>query len=181
MDNINWEFIAQLEGGNRLQGYVPDRRNSNSGITIAAGFDLGCRCRNDLNGLPPHLINQLAHYTGKQGAQAAYYLRQYPLHITVADAECINKLAKQTAVRYLRHRYNEDSPHKFEELPEPLATIIASVAFQYGHLGKKAPKFWGHAIKKDITALINELENFGDNYPTRRQKEAAHLIQLEPI
>ena len=34
--NIDWEFIASLEG-NELQGYVP---SNNSGVTIASGVDL---------------------------------------------------------------------------------------------------------------------------------------------
>jgi type VI secretion system secreted protein VgrG len=37
---IDFSFIGQLEG-NKTEGYVPDPENSNSGVTIASGFDIG--------------------------------------------------------------------------------------------------------------------------------------------
>ena len=40
MSNIDWDFILEQEGF-RLKGYVPDAKNSKSGVTIASGFDLG--------------------------------------------------------------------------------------------------------------------------------------------
>ncbi|WP_393941438.1 pesticin C-terminus-like muramidase, partial [Shewanella sp. S23-S33] len=43
MTQVNFGFISGLEGGPILQGYVPDPKNSNSGVTIATGFDLGQR------------------------------------------------------------------------------------------------------------------------------------------
>ena len=39
---IDFTFIEKLEGY-RLEGYVPDAENSQSGVTIASGFDLGQR------------------------------------------------------------------------------------------------------------------------------------------
>ena len=47
--NINWEFIASLEGKGIKKGYVP---NKNSGVTIATGFDLKEKT-------PDFLINEL--------------------------------------------------------------------------------------------------------------------------
>ena len=53
--NIDWNFIQKQEG-NKLQGYVPEDAEGNpigkSGVTIAAGFDLGQRNSSDLKGLP---------------------------------------------------------------------------------------------------------------------------------
>jgi Bacterial toxin homologue of phage lysozyme, C-term len=44
---IDFDLISELEGGQRLEGYVPldkqGRPSLNSGVTIATGFDIGQR------------------------------------------------------------------------------------------------------------------------------------------
>ena len=40
---INWNFIAEMEGRRQLSGYVPAATDSQSGVTIATGVDLGHR------------------------------------------------------------------------------------------------------------------------------------------
>jgi hypothetical protein len=44
---IDYSFIEKLEG-NTCIGYVPDPENSQSGVTIACGFDIGQRSKNEL-------------------------------------------------------------------------------------------------------------------------------------
>ncbi len=51
-------------------------------------------------------------------------------------------------------------------------TVIASVAFQYGDLESRTPNFWKQVISGDWEAAEANLRNFGDNYGTRRVKEA---------
>ncbi len=60
---INFDFIKELEGVKK-KGYVPDVENSNSGVTIASGFDLGARSKSDLIalGLPASLVDKLTPY-----------------------------------------------------------------------------------------------------------------------
>ena len=41
--HIDFAFISSCEGGQRLKAYVPDPEHSESGVTLATGFDLGCR------------------------------------------------------------------------------------------------------------------------------------------
>ena len=55
MSNIDWDFILEQEGF-ETTGHVPDVKKSNSGVTIASGFDLGARKLSDLKGLPKDII-----------------------------------------------------------------------------------------------------------------------------
>lgn len=50
-NRINYEFLSRLEGGSRTSGYVPVPESSQSGVTIATGFDLGQRDEDDLKQL----------------------------------------------------------------------------------------------------------------------------------
>ena len=49
------------------------------------------------------------------------------------------------------------------------------MAFQYGDLKTKTPKFYKLALAGDWQGVYNVLMDFEDNYPTRREKEAAYL------
>lgn len=69
--------------------------------------------------------------------------------------------------------FNRDASFaKFDQLPPQFQTVIASVAFQYGVLPVRTPTFWSYAVTGNWTAMIAELRNFGDAFPTRRTKEA---------
>lgn len=63
---IDFSFISQLEGGQKLDGYVPAATKSKSGVTIATGFDLGARNEGDLRKLlfSPSLIVKIKPYLG---------------------------------------------------------------------------------------------------------------------
>jgi hypothetical protein len=181
MTQVNFGFIAALEGGPVLTGYVPDPDKSNSGVTIATGFDLGQRTDSDLVALLPEhseLVDKLAFYCGHKRRDAVAVLAICPLHITKNEAQIIDKAVKQQLLDQLQQRYNAASLNEFSALPEAMQTVIASVAFQYGDLARCCPRFWRAAICADSMGLINELQNFGDRYPTRRKKEANYLIKF---
>ena len=103
MSRIDFGFISKLEGGQLRTGYVPDADSSQSGVTIATGFDLGARNVNDLQnlGLPQALIEKLSRYLGKQGTQAEFLLLRYPLTISKPEADAIDK-----AVAFVEERLN---------------------------------------------------------------------------
>ena len=63
-DSIDYDFIAEREGGRRSKGYVPAAGVSKSGVTIATGFDLGARNEGDLSrlGLGKELSAKLKPY-----------------------------------------------------------------------------------------------------------------------
>lgn len=181
MTQVNFGFISALEGGPTLTGYVPDPDKSNSGVTIATGFDLGQRTDSDLVAmLPEHseLVDKLAIYCGYKRGNALSVLAARPLHITEAEALIIDNAVKQQLLNQLQQRYNAASLNEFAALPEAMQTVIASVAFQYGDLARRCPNFWRTAITADSVGMISELQNFGDRYPTRRNKEANYLIKF---
>lgn len=173
---IDYDFISELEGGRILRGYVPDVKNSKSGVTIATGFDIGQRNVTDLiNLFPASIVNKLSPYVLFKGVHAQKKLEAIPLIISEKDAKIIDTLVKLDMLDRLENRYNSQSQYTFSELPNNVQTVIASVAFQYGDLSKRTPKFWGYALRCDYSSMYQELCHFGDKYPTRRKKEAAIL------
>jgi len=178
--NVDFEFIKQKEGF-KTSMYVPKNKSGQalgkSGATIASGFDLGQRNENDLTGLPPSLINKLKPYLGKKKKAAVKFVKDNPLSITESEANIINAFAKEQEMNRLKKAWNSSSDVKWEDLSVPQATAVASVHFQYGNLPAKTPKFWRYTTTGDWAAARDELDNFGDDYSTRRKSEADYLEQ----
>lgn len=178
MAEIDFTFISQLEGGQKLVGYVPAASVSKSGVTVATGFDLGARNESDLKslGITDPLLSKLKPYLGKQGKDAKDFLRTSALRITKLEADKIDKAAKSKIVDSLKSKWNAASKTKFNSLFAEAQTVVASVAFQYGtNLKTKTPNFWKQITACDWEKAIANLENFGDSYTTRRKKEAKLL------
>ena len=185
--NIDYSFISALEGGRVLKGYVPNPGGSNSGVTVATGFDLGQRNEVDLQslGFSQPLVTKLKPYLSIKSIQASKFLASNPLTITQLEAETIDKAVKAGQVRQLQSLYsgapNNKAKLAFSSLPGEAQTVIASVAFQYGTgLSIKTPGFWGAATSQDWKRTIEELRDFKDAYPTRRNKEADLLERIVP-
>ena len=181
---IDWDFISKKEGGAQLKGYVPDPEGSKSGVTIATGFDLGARSLKDISGLSPELQAKLAPYLGKQKYEAQAALQANPLTITKEEAKQIDRISKAKAVSKLQNEWNKYAEKtggkRFEELSSSQQTVAASVAFQYGSLSK-TPNFRKAMQSGNWTQAVNELNNFGDSYSTRRKSEAMYLqASLDP-
>ena len=179
-NNIDFSFISSLEGGQKLTGYVPASGVSNSGVTVATGFDLGARNEGDLKklGLSPALITKLKPYLGLKKSDATDALKKTPLVIIKAEADSIDKAVKKDATDLIIQRYNaaiKPTQNKFSDLPKEAQTVIASVAYQYGNLATRAPKFWTAATDQNWDDTVKVLKNFNDQYPTRRNKEASLL------
>lgn len=178
---IDWKFIADLEGGLQLKGYVPAASTSSSGVTIATGVDLGARTLTEISKWPiaDELKVKLAPYAGRKGQDAVDLLRELPLEITQDEAAQIETAACGPIFDQLQKAYDKAAgKDAFYHLPDVVQTVLASLAYQYGpNLARRTPKFWELACQKDWQACVNELENFGDGYPTRRRKEAKLLRQ----
>ncbi|MCL1123527.1 pesticin C-terminus-like muramidase [Shewanella surugensis] len=173
---VDFSFIKLFEGGCQVEGYVPDPLHSKSGVTIASGFDIGqCQVEALSQRLPESLVNKLAPYCGLKQQAAVDKLTALPLAITRVEANLIDICVVREVTDNLIKQYRQDSGQGFETLLPAMQTVIASVAFQYGHLAKRCPKFWLAAIHGDFLAMATELVNFGDRYPTRRRKEAEYL------
>ena len=104
MNNIkvNYSFISELEGGAQLKGYVPDAANSKSGVTIATGFDIGQRSREDLERMffiaRPSLIDKLLPYCEQHGEHAQMMLNLMPLKVSEDEATLIDGQGSPQAV-----------------------------------------------------------------------------------
>lgn len=195
-DNINWSFISTLEGGQQLDGYVPMGGGSGhrSGVTIATGFDIGQYSLSQLRGMfgGGELFDLLSPYAGLRLQQAVQSLNARPLTVTRAQADRIDRVAKAGVVSTLIQRYDQEVARKrcfasgaglvdFVGLPDEAATVIASVAFQYGPgLTQATPGFWDQITSQDWEAARANLLSFGDAYPTRRRREAEYLAPLIP-
>ena len=177
---IEWEFIAALEGGRELRGYVPAVGTSDSGVTIATGVDLGARTAKEIDNWPltdPALKERLKAYADLKGAAAAAKLEEMPLVISEKEAIQIETAAAGPIFDAVRDAYDKAvGENAFQGLPDEAQTVLASLAYQYGpNLAKRTPNFWRLACQGDWQACVDELENFGDRYPPRRRKEAALL------
>jgi len=177
---VDYSFISELEGGQQLSAYVPGSSVSQSGVTIATGFDLGARNEHDLRnlGLLPDLIIRLKPYLGLKKADAVEKLDQQPLSISQQEADLIDTAAKTDATDLIVNQYDSTiaaTALPFTELSPEVQTVIASVSYQYGNLSVRTPMFWAAVIAQDWHKAIDILKDFHDNYPTRRNKEAAYL------
>jgi hypothetical protein len=180
---VDWGFIAAREGA-KLNGYVPLDGNgnpaANSGVTIAVGFDLGGRSVSNLQslGLDQSLIAILTPYLGLRGSAAQNFLTANPLTITSAQRDEIDAQAFSSYYSSVAANYNAASDGvQFQSLAQGAQTAIVSVAYQYGiNLAKATPNFWRQVVGCEWQAAYNNLMNFGDAYPSRRQLEAAELL-----
>lgn len=171
MNNIDWKFIEEREG-NKLTGYVPNAKNSKSGVTIASGFDLGARSLSDLSGLPEDVVTLLKPFLGFKGSEAQEMAKN--LKVSQKQAKTINEFAHKQAAENLASKWKAKTGQDFSELPKNKATVIASVAFQYGsNLDKATPNFWKQVTTGDWASAKKNLLNFGDNYSSRRKREAS--------
>lgn len=175
---IDYNFIEQLEG-NTCTGYVPDPENSQSGVTVACGFDIGQRSRGELiNQFPPALAAKLVPYVGLKKHEAQQKLNEIPLLLSEQESAQVDRYCKSDAMNKLERLWNNSTAKlPFNELSVECKTVVASVAFQYGDLSIRTPNFWQQVISEDWQAALANLREFGDKYPTRRNKEADLLAQ----
>lgn len=181
---IDWEFIEAQEGF-ETAGYVPMAGGTplgRSGVTIGAGVDLGQWSEAQLRRrrVPQNIIDQVKPYLGVRGWLAVQLLEQKPLMLTEAEARRLTQTIRSDIIDVVVARYNAGARRKgslrWEVLPDRCQTVVASVAFQYGaFLSKATPNF-----RRQITTGLwrdayDNLMDFGDDYRTRRRKEAAYL------
>ena len=188
MSNINWNFIAEQEGKRRKKGYVPKNTEGvidSSGVTIATGWDVGQMSREELSrsGLSKSIINKMIDFAGKQGQDSLDALDKFGIPI-IEDKEAveIDKYTHSRTLSSISKKYERDSGKSFDSLSKAQQTVLASVAFQYGsNLKSKTKNFWRQVVSGDWDAAIKNLENFGDKYSTRRNREADLLKEEQSV
>ena len=177
--NVDFSFIKEREGYEKSI-YVPLENDgtvlNKSGPTIASGFDIGQKSESDLKGLPTTIINKLKPYLGLKGSAAKTFVDNNKLTLTTKELDTINEFAKKQEIGKLKQAWNNSaSTVSFDDLTKEQATVVASVAFQYGNLATETPKFWGYVTSGDWVAAAKELRNFKDEFPSRRKLEANYL------
>lgn len=183
---IDWTFIGKLEGAGIARGYVPNPDTSNSGVTIATGFDLGQRSRAQIEsmGLSDDLEARLVPYLGLRGRAALSYLNAHPLVLAPEEVAAIDQAVRADFSTRLANIYDAALDEggtlaAFADLPGAAQTVIASVAYQYGlDLQRRTPRFWSLALAQNWPDVVTELRNFGDAYGRRRGQEADLLASL---
>lgn len=179
--DVNYSFLADLEGGCVEDGYVPAHKKSKSGVTISVGFDLGARNKNDLTriGITGDLLTRLTPYLGLTGKKATDLLEKSPLNISTKECVSIEKAIQANFTAQVSTLYNgaiSSNSTKFEDLDAKYQTVILSVAYQYGAgLASRAPKFWKAVTSQNWAETVKVLRDFGDAYKTRRNREADYL------
>ncbi|WP_196808453.1 pesticin C-terminus-like muramidase [Dickeya chrysanthemi] len=172
-NNIDYAFIMASEDL-QTEAYVP--ASGKSSITIAGGVDLGKRTLKSLlnDGVPPSLANKLAPYTSKTPTEGKLLLKSSPLTITIDEARTLSMIYVKQHLKEIRDRFDKDNKKvKFDQLPQKMRTMILDLAYQYGaRLDKNTKKTWGYMTSNQWDKLLEELQNFGDDYSTRRLAEA---------
>lgn len=172
---IDWSFIRKVEG-TRYIGYVPDPKESKSGVTVGTGVDIGHMTNTEFNSLPVALQDKLEPYRNLTGSLAIQKLNSLPLSLDTDEVNTLNQIIFNELSSELREDYDRaTSPGAFDALSDEQQTCIMSVAFQYGVLAAKCPRFWADVVSQNWTAAIQELRNFGDAYESRHLQEAALL------
>ena len=183
MSQVDWEFIESLEGPGVTRGYVPPDGDEGDvgvepGVTVAAGVDLGHTSESKLYdyGISPSLIDVLSPYIGVTGTAAVALLEERPLTISRADADHLDHCLRLNHERRVARHWDEDSMAcPWDDVSMELVTVVMSVAWQYGSPWRRCPKFWAAATSLDHDAVEDELRDFGDSHPTRRNREADYL------
>ncbi|WP_232483948.1 pesticin C-terminus-like muramidase, partial [Dickeya dianthicola] len=176
--NIDISFLRVSEEM-KTDGYVPLNQDGtpvgNSGVTIGMGIDLGQREAKDLirDGVPSSIVEKLKPYMKLKKANALHKIREMPLKLTSNEASILSNIYIQKSIRSLETEFdNESKGVKFSQLSANTRTMILDLAHQYGNLKSKTPKAWGFIINQQWGELVRELNNFHDEYPTRRKREA---------
>jgi len=171
---IDYSFLESVEGF-ETRGYTLD--DATSGITIASGVDLAYQSVPELMnmGVPSCIVSRLAPYMSVKGKRAEEVLREKgPLFLSEAEARLLNERVKCSYAFAVRDVYNDDSIISFMSLPVEIRTVIVSVLFQYGYSKPErvVPNFWRQVTTGRWRDALANLRDFGDDYPTRRNKEA---------
>lgn len=190
MPNIDFDFVRSLEGGQLLDGYVPEV--GKSGVTIASGFDLGQWAEGDVRVLfkeHPALVAKLMPYMGLKRDVAEVKLAKLPLHLSKEEADLVDKTLHEWFVSRIVNNYDGNymrgkfpgTARKFNDLPAAVQTVWFSVVWNLGFdYKKKYPHAYDFYHRNDWERLGKELMNFkhrSNGLNLRRREEGKYLAE----
>ena len=138
-------------------------------------------------GLSPALVENLTPYLGLKKHAAVDALAGRPLNLTAAEVEELDRAVKADKAAEIERVYDAAVAGRlgaasFGQLSDQVQTALCSVAFQYGaNLARRTPRFWTACTEARWADVEAELRNFGDRYPTRRNKEADLLASAPEL
>jgi len=196
--NINFDKLADFEGGQALQGYIPghtvgvkddaDKVAGRSGVTIATGFDIGQWSVLDLSktlGLSGALQEKYKRFCGKIKQLAIDELESKELSVTKPEADETDMKVQRFHLIAAMATWDDDPKpaKKFTELTMAQQTVVLSRTYHQG-IGmpdtKIAQAFYSAAQKGDWEAAEKALRNYPVKakwYQTRVHQEADYLAQ----
>ena len=187
-------FLCRMEGV-FCTAYVPCRRRNFtgrncredcgpvlgvSGVTIAAGLDLGQHTARELAamGLESALLARFAPFLGLKKEAAAAALAASPLTISREECRAVNEALHRTYTDRTAARFARDSDGDFAALPWQAQAVATSLML---HLGTppRYPVTWRHLLAHDWPDAAHELETGFSRYQNRRREEAALLRAIQ--
>ena len=124
-------------------------------------------------GFSEGLIGELKPFLGLTGLEAKKKAENLVLNDVYTNE--INRLSKAFYANDIAKQYNKASNGKnFKDLTDAQQTVVMSVGYQYGSLSR-TPKFLQAVVEDRWEDVIKELNNFGDDFKTRRETEAIYL------
>ena len=125
MENkIDWDFISELEGAAVTTGYVPDVENSQSGVTVGTGFDLGSKNEDFMTsiGVSQNITDKLKPFFSLKGAEAA----EVASNLVLSDSEVkeLDQASKNYYANKIIQKYETDSGKSFDDLSSEQQTVI---------------------------------------------------------
>ena len=178
-DNVDFDFIGEQEGAGINEAYVPEDEDGKplgqSGVTVGTGVDLGSKDEEYFEGLDPNLIEKIEPYLGQKKENAQTLLQIAPLNLSDTEVAQLNRFVKEKELKNLKDKWNRDSDIDFDDLPKNKATVVASVYYQYGNKMIRDHNFWNQVTSGNWDAALKNLRNYGDDYKSRRGREADYL------
>ncbi len=178
---IDRTFIRKMEGSN-LKGYVPLPQSTQSGVTIADGFDLGQMRMVEFNRLPINSVlkAKLKPYVGLKRFTAKNFLMYHPLTITREELNELNVVSADKDLQPLIKAYHRTTGRSFLELPSAAQTVIFSYAYQYGPYfmyTSGGRQLW-HYFTTDNWVRASDVLRSQRMYASRRRAEANLLHKI---
>ncbi|XP_077870017.1 uncharacterized protein LOC100370085 [Saccoglossus kowalevskii] len=180
---INKDFIRQQQGFSST-GIVPIDGDGapleQSGVNVGYGINIGAKDASYFQalGLSEDIIEQLEPYFGLTGTDALEKLNETPLEIDDEEAVDVSDRVLNQHIQEVSLLYDTRVSElggdllEFEDLSIAQKTVIVDVYYQYGGPPQnRFPTYWGYVTNQEWSSALEELRNFRDSYPERRNNE----------
>lgn len=189
MEKIDFKFVAAKEGGQILEGYVPQQNGiaiGNSGVTVATGVDLGQMNQADIDSLDiaSSLKVKLKPYALVTKSNAVALLKQKPLTLSRVEALGLDAAMQKRIFLPMIRTYNRESAVPFNRIPGQAQTVLASLAWHRGPGFYKFRAFrgiWNCAIYQNWEGMADELRGYETavrGIRNRRRQEASLIDKI---